>query len=182
VIRRKSSLEAIIRIFNPKVDAPNLISNVRNTNGDIENRYYVPKDRVKMKTMSFGLRYKWYAGDAISPIGIYQMFGLEYSRAKFEFEDDSFSWYKGNLPNRGPKYKNPDPNTSSIVIVSYGFGKQYALGNTLLMNLGIELGLPFRFPLAESSLTNADWADDNTAIAIRNHALINVTLGFALAL
>ncbi|MGB0805479.1 MAG: hypothetical protein ACPGRC_02245 [Salibacteraceae bacterium] len=182
VITRKNSLEGIIRIFNPRVNTPSLTENYTDIYGNISSKNYIPKERVKMKTMSFGLRYKWFSGAAISPIGIYQVIGLEYSRMKFDFEDDSFSWYKRNGPNAGPEYKNPSINTSSIMIVSYGVGKQYALSNTLLMNIGIDFSLPLRLPKTETSLPNNEWADNTGAIAIRHHALFNITLGFGLAL
>jgi hypothetical protein len=96
---------------------------------------------------------------------------------KFEFTEDSFS----SFTSRGTQkieYGTPTPEETSIFIITYGVGKQYALSNMILMNLGLELGLPLRLSKVESSYEIENWADKTGAVETRHHSLISVVLGF----
>ncbi|MFT6802943.1 MAG: hypothetical protein ACJA2N_002134 [Salibacteraceae bacterium] len=183
VISRKNSIQGIVRIFNPMVDAPNYIVGQPTSWGATEEFVYKPKDRVKMKTINFGLNYKWYMGDALSPVGVFMTLGFEYSQIKFDLEEDSFSNNDSRYNSSSRiTYGNPVPEKTSIIILTYGLGKQYALSNMVLMNVGMEFGLPLRLSKKEPEYEMDEWADKTAAVETRLHSLISVVLGFSLAL
>lgn len=180
VMSRKTSIEGIFRFFSPRVESPDFSENYR-IGSTTFTRIYVPIERVKMNTTSFGLRFKWYAGDAISPIGIYQAIGMEYSQMKFAFEDNSFSAIKNNGSAKEVLYKNPSPDNESIFIFTYGVGKQHALNHSLLLNFGLEFGIPFAFPSLDSTVEESEWTPKTSGLSLRKHSLINIVLGLSLA-
>lgn len=180
VVSRKSSLQFFTRFFTPKVDA----AGFRETQAkEGFNRFsFTPKEKVKMRTINIGLSYKWYAGDAICPIGVYQTVGVEYSMMKFLYETDSFSAFNSEVFPNEIMYKNPSPEKAQVAIITYGVGKQYALGPTLLMNIGAEFGLPLKIYGVETNYSELLWAEHTGAREARYHALLNLVLGFSFAL
>ncbi len=177
VFTRKSTVQMFVRIFNPKVDIP-----IFTRDSNSQTLSYTPKSRVKMNTINIGVKYKLYFGDAVSPIGFYNSFGLEYSRMKFDVDTNTFSTDNYQYWNQGSNYAIPEPTTTSNFIASYCFGKQSTLGDHLLMNIGFELAIPIRLKKSEETVAEEDWAKTAGSIQTWKHSFVNVTLGFSLPL
>lgn len=187
VLNRKSSIQVFGRFFSSKID----ISPFYDTVGTEIQQFY-PIDRAKAKTTSFGLKYKIFTGDGLSPVGKYISFGAEYASNKFEFQDKHF------INNEGYQliYREPQSTVSRTLVLTFGFGSQYPLGKSLIFNVGGELGLPlsifsnydFLYALDPSYLFDPDsetppseeWAKPNSKNNFFRSYIFNITVGLAL--
>ena len=76
------------------------------------------------------------------------------------------------------------PEETSIFIITYGVGKQYALSNMILMEFRLGTWAAFKdFQRWNLPMKLKNWADKNRrGLKTRHHSLISVVLGFSLAL
>ena len=174
VLNRKTSLQAFGRFFSAKVDITPF-SNYVNFN---EVTFY-PTDRAKSQTTSFGLKYKVFRKESLSPVGKYMSFGLEYATTKFEFLDDQFTGY---TDNNTVVYSVPSVAESSTIIPTIGWGSQRPFGNLFLFSFGMELGIPFSIiDFSDTYNPSSDeWANQNSKNNFWRSYAFNITFGLAL--
>ena len=187
VLNRKTSIQAFGRFFSSKIDITPFYDTV-----GTENQKFYPIDRAKAKTVSFGLKYKIFTGDGLSPVGKYISFGAEYASNSFEFKDDHF------INDHGYEAisREPQSTNSRTLVFTFGFGTQYPVGKNLIFNLGGELGLPLSVfggldflnywgdPEAifedPDTPTSVEWAKLNSKNNFFRSYLFNITVGLSL--
>jgi hypothetical protein len=181
VLNRKNSIQAYGRFFSSKIDITEFTDFEKSTN---ENTSFYPDGRAKAKTMAFGMKYRIFTGDGLSPVGKYLSFGAEYASNKFDFKDTKFLTY-----DRFNKtiYNEPINEAVSTLILTFGFGTQYPLGKSIMFNLGGEAGLPFSLlwsnPFGDGGYAeppSEDWVKVNSKNHFFRSYIFNITVGLAL--
>lgn len=170
VLNRKSSLQLMARMFNSKQDVTGYLLE----DGNSTYQYY-PTDQVKTQSISIGLKYKKFKDSGINPVGKYFSVGLEYSTMKFLIDDILFL---SGLPDDPGQPLN---SKSSTLIPTFGLGTSQPLSSSLLLNFGVEFGLPLTMILTkkDESVMSDTWADRNAIGTYRSHYLFNITIGLA---
>lgn len=179
VFNRKTSLQAFVKYYSKSVDAETYRDTIHEYGEAVLTDFY-PTERVKMNAISFGGKFKFFGRNHINPVGSYWSVGMEYVLQTLAYSDDNFQAYaisKGGVFNR-----NPYASKSSNLILTTGFGKQYAVSHKLLMNLGLEVGLPLTnyWSVDKNSQDPKAYPDRTTANDILGAYIININLGLAL--
>lgn len=189
VLNRKNSVEFFGRYYAPMVDIGGFDSNYVDRYGYVSTQTFIPTDRVKMKTTSFGFRYKFFRHNNLSPIGKYFSLGLEYSLINFDFGETEFTSYL----NGDVLTQLPTTSKSKNLYLLAGVGKQYPMSKNLIFNLGLEFGLPINHISNinfdnendgifsnEEVIKTIDWAVDNASKQNYKHVYFSFILGLTL--
>lgn len=175
VLNRKSSIQAFGRFFSSRIDITSFTDTVGTGSGLVDRTTFYPTDRAKAKSMSFGLKYRLFTNSALNPVGKYISFGLEYASNKFEFEEGQFYAEFNKLISR-----NPQNERVSTLVPTFGFGTQQSLGNSLILNIGAEFGLPFSILKSKEPYPSSeDWAKANAKNNFFRSYIFNITFGLA---
>jgi len=171
VLNRKSSFQLFGQYSSSKVDVYSFSDTVNS------NRVtFYPSSRVKANTTSFGLRYKLFKKSGLNPVGRYVMFGIEYASTKFKVEDEQFS--SGSYHE--VVYRAPIGDKASTIIPTFGFGTQQPVGQDLILNFGMNFGIPFStFKDFSSNPKSEDWAESNIPNNNWKSSLVNLVIGIA---
>lgn len=179
ILNRKTSFQGFVRFYGLSTDT-DVYQDTIHEYGEAKQVTFYPTERVKMNATSFGGKFKFFGKNHINPVGAYLSVGMEYSIQTFKYSENNFQGYAGS---RGVISRNPYYKKSSNLILTAGFGNQYAISHKVLLNLGLDFGVP---------LTNF-WSVDKTATDLENYTdrtsskpisrfyLINIVLGLSLA-
>ena len=168
-MNRKTSVQLFGRFYKRKEDVDKYYDTIT---GD----YYYPSDRANTQTLAFGLKFKFFKGDNINPVGKYFFVGIENVTKKFLVDDITFY-------SRSSDVSRPPTNlTSNSFVPTIGFATQRPMSSFLLFNLGVEFGLPLAiFGDAKGSSPTIDtWADMNASNSLKKDYIFNITIGFSL--
>lgn len=178
ILNRKSSLQVYGRFFTRKVDVTSFQAVDPITNNYLVS--YHPTERTKASFISGGLRYKWFKHEGLNPIGTYRTIAIEYNMMKYQFSDQNFVNYNENSDQY--TYLNPEQSSTSEISVLYGMGVQRAISNSVLMNIGVELGFVAANIQPKSYQSDSkNYAFINGNSQIWKNTIFNVVFGFALA-
>jgi hypothetical protein len=177
ILNRKTSFQAVVRYFNPSVNLSTFADTVI-TGGVSSQVYFNPTEKAKMRHIVVGGKFKFFGGSNINPLGFYGYVGAEYYMQSIKFAENNFI----ALDNNGaPIYKNPTQTKSSNLLVTFGFGRQYTYGSKVLMNLGLDVGLPITNTGYSKLEYNAiNYTDKKSNQEVWNYAF-NVNIGFSIA-
>lgn len=179
IFNRRTSLQAFVKYYGKSIDAETYRDTIHEY-GEATLLDFYPTERIKMNAFSFGGKFKFFGRNHINPVGGYWSVGMEYTLQTLAYSDDNFiafSRSKGGIFNRNPYAKK-----SSNLIITTGFGKQYAISHKLLMNLGLEFGIPLTnyWSIDKNSQDPKAYPDRTTANEIVGAYLLNINIGLAL--
>jgi hypothetical protein len=179
VLNRKTSFQGFIRFYTLSTDVSAYQDTIHEY-GEVKSVTFYPTERVQMNATSFGGKFKFFGKSHINPVGAYFSIGLEYSIQNFKYSENNF---QGSTGSRGVFTRNPYYKKSSNLIVTGGFGNQYALSNNLLLNLGLDFGLPLTnyWSVNKNGDDLENFTDRTSAKPISRFYLVNINIGLSLA-
>ncbi|UTW65045.1 hypothetical protein KFE94_10165 [bacterium SCSIO 12643] len=179
VLNRKTSIQAFVKYYSKAVDAEIYRDTIHEYGEAVFVDFY-PTERIKMNAISFGGKFKFFGRDHINPVGSYWSVGMEYVLQTLAYSDQNFQAYASS--KGGVFSRNPYASKSSNLIFTTGFGKQYAVSHKLLMNLGLELGVPLTnyWSIDKNSQDPKAYPDRTTANDILGAYILNINIGLSL--
>ncbi len=167
VLDRRSSLQIFGRFFGSNTNVEGFYSD----SATVYN-YYHPSDRAKTRTIAAGIKYKKFLSGGLNPVGKYLGYGLEYASSKFNIEETPFYAYGFTKP------LYPKISRTNTIVPTFSIGSQTPVTDDLLVNFGIEFGLPLVMTSKTPELITADtWAKENSKLNFRYSYLLNITIG-----
>jgi len=127
VVNRKSSFQVFSRFMSSKIDIKPI---------GIKNSVYYPTDRMNVNSIAMGLKYKLFIGANINPIGHYFAISIEYITSTYDSEGVKF--YTDDYK----KAYTMNKEVAGSFVPSISLGNQSPLGSHLLLDIGLETGLP----------------------------------------
>ncbi len=167
ILNRKSSIQAIYRYFTDVIDVGGF---------QHQQEQYYSNSKSRMNSQGYGLKYRHWRRDGLSPLGKYLSFGVEYITSNVTVQDRQFHSKYGHT-------YTPDTKTSHFG-GSFGFGTQYSLSPKTVFNFGVEVGIGYNLANSGDSQSGQalaeEWAKKNSKTSLSRAYIINVILGISL--
>ena len=180
-LRPSINLEYILNRKNSIQFAYSFFSKVSDITGfQLNNKTYYPNDRSRINNQAFGIKYRHWRRDGLSPLGKYISFGADLVTSNIIVNDQQFQSKFGLTVT-------PTVTNSTMFIPKLGFGAQHGLSQKIVFNFGIEMGvIPPNFwrttsiNLDSPQLSITDWAKENNKFHRSRWYVINVILGVSI--